>query len=475
MNSQNTISQINQKIQIFQKLRPIKPEFLDKVNQKLKLDANFTSNKLEGNTLTIGETKSLILHQMSASIAKSVRDVEEMRGHIKAYEEFFENLNQEILTKNNKPLELSEYLIKNLRKMILVEDKIDRFVENGLPKITTIPAGNYKIHPNSVRTKNGQIFHYAEPFEVPSLISDLLNWYNSARNELHPVILSSLFQYKFLRIHPFGEGNGRMSRFLGNLILQSSGFTIAIIKDKNQYLNSLALTDNNFQTINSALQSVDADDFEPFIEFIATSLLETLNLVIRGSQGEDITEIEDVLKTLEIKARSAKLGFSLQDILSDKDLLKEQNEQLEKLGNTIDAYIDRVLKHKFWEMHFNKECYIQQNTITELFDEKYFENISLNSNAKIETVGHLFFIWQIYCGKPVSDEIFPNDSFRFQIRCVFEIDCVEIKILENSEEIRKFQFKYLDTEFETKLKDFILKLDGEIDGIIKKEIIEMPF
>ena len=297
-NIQSKITQIDQKVEILPKFRPIKPEFLDKINQKLKLDANFTSNNLEGNTLTIGETKSLILHQMSASIAKSVRDVEEMRGHIKAYEEFFGNLTDLVLTINKEPLELTEYLIKNLHKMILVEDKVDRFLENGLSKSATIPAGNYKIHPNSVRTKNG-IFSYSEPFQVPSLMSDLLEWYNSARSELHPVILSSLFQYKFLRIHPFGDGNGRMSRFLGNLILQSGGFTIAIIKDKNQYLNSLALTDNNFQTINSALQSVETNDFEPFIEFVAESLLETLDLVIRGAKGEDITEIEDVLKTLE--------------------------------------------------------------------------------------------------------------------------------------------------------------------------------
>jgi Fic family protein len=467
-NIQSKISQIDQKVETLQKFRPIKPEFLDKINQKLKLDANFTSNNLEGNTLTIGETKSLILHQMSASIAKSVRDVEEMRGHIKAYEEFFGNLTDLVLTINKEPLELTEYLIKSLHKMILVEDKVDRFLENGLSKSATISAGNYKIHPNSVKTKNG-MFNYSEPFQVPSLMSDLLEWYNTARSELHPVILSSFFQYKFLRIHPFGDGNGRMSRFLGNLILQSGGFTIAIIKDKNQYLNSLALTDNNFQTINSALQSVETSDFEPFIEFVAESLLETLDLVIRGAKGEDITEIEDVLKTLEIRAKSAKLGFSLQDILSDEGLLKQQNEQLEKLGNTIDAYIDRVLKHKFWQVEILERTFYYE--VNGHVYENSFENIKLESqNQELTYSG---FDWILYCKKPVNDEISASDSFRFQIRCVLEIDCIKIEFLENGEEIRKLQFKYLDSEFETKLKDFILKLDGEIDGIVKKTI--MPF
>ncbi len=466
-NIQSKITQIDQKVEILQKFRPIKPKFLDKINQKLKLDANFTSNNLEGNTLTIGETKSLILHQMSASIAKSVRDVEEMRGHIKAYEEFFGNLTDLVLTINKEPLELSEYLIKNLHKMILVEDKVDRFLENGLSKSATIPAGNYKIHPNSVRTKNG-IFSYSEPFQVPSLMSDLLEWYNSARSELHPVILSSLFQYKFLRIHPFGDGNGRMSRFLGNLILQSGGFTIAIIKDKNQYLNSLALTDNNFQTINSALQSVEVSDFETFIEFVAESLLETLDLVIRGVKGEDITEIEDVLKTLEIRAKSAKLGFSLQDILSDEQLLKGQNEQLEKLGNTIDAYIDRVLKHKFWGIEINKQVIYWENRICK---SQYFKTIKFQVNQSENFDDS--FSWQFNCKKPIVEEIHDRKFFDFYLGVGFEIDCVEIKLLENNKEIINFKFKYLDSEFETKLKDFILKLDGEIDGIVKKTI--MPF
>ena len=63
--------------------------------------------------------------------------------------------------------------------------------------------------------------------------------------------------------------------------------------------------------------------------------------------------------------------------------------------------------------------------------------------------------------------------FDFYLGVGFEIDCVEIKLLENNKEIINFKFKYLDSEFETKLKDFILKLDGEIDGIVKKTI--MPF
>lgn len=480
-NSQNKIFQIDQKIEILKNLRPIKPKFVAKINEKLKLDVNYHSNKIEGNTLTLGETKSLILHQMSASIAKKVRDVEEMRGHIKAYDEF---ISSQVLTQDNKPLELTEYFIKNLHKIILVEDREDRFVEHSLPKVAIIPAGNWKIHPNSVQTKSG-IFHYSEPFQVPILMSDLLNWYNSVRNELNPVILSAIFQYKFLRIHPFGDGNGRMSRFLGNLTLQSGGLVITVFKEqeRNKYLNSLNLTDNNFATMTEALESKNINDFEPFIDFVATSLMETLDLVIRGSKGEDITEIEDVLKTLEIKAKSMKIGYSLQDILNDKELLKEQNKQLEKLGNTIDSYIERVLKHKFWQNNIEKDFY---GEIYHNDNEYSFEDIQLKIEYKELT--DFRFYWNIFCKKPIIEDkeifnqILNQEYFSFNIVVIFDIDAINIKFLNkdksnNQYEYFNIQFKYLDAEFETKLKDFILKLDTEIDQIIKSEITDviMPF
>ena len=209
--------------------------------------------------------------------------------------------------------------------------------------------------------------------------------------------------------------------------------------------------------------------------------METLNLVIRGSKGEDITEIEDILKILEIKAKSVKAGYSLEQILGDENLLKAQNEQLIKLGNTIDAYIDRVLKHKFWHVEINKSFQYLNFIYDENYENRHKEEIETTefSVIKIDTDNNLYslknnsYYWHFICEKSVIDNVYLCENFDFYLNIFFKIDCVEIKLLENNEEIRNFQFNYLDSEFEIKLKDFILKLDNEIDGIIKKTI--MPF
>jgi Fic family protein len=233
MSLQKLLDQIDSKIKELNSLRPIEPERMKVIYNKFKLDSNFYTNHFEGNTLTIGETKQLILFGLNASIAKKVRHVEEMRGHIEAFDSLG-FLTDRILTEDNLPLELNQSLIKNLHKLIFVQDEIIHKSENGIDTITTLPAGNYKIHPNSVMTSSGTLFEYAEPTQVPSLMSDLLDWYNSNRSKLNPVVLASIFHYKFIRIHPFGDGNGRMARLLMNLILQSAGYALIIVKSDQQ-------------------------------------------------------------------------------------------------------------------------------------------------------------------------------------------------------------------------------------------------
>src|SRR5690554_8215102 len=79
------------------------------------------------------------------------------------------------------------------------------------------------------------------------MMGDLVNWYNGAEkeNNLHPVELASLFHYRFIRIHPFQDGNGRIARLLVNYILLKHGYPMIIVpsKDKEKYLDSLNKSD----------------------------------------------------------------------------------------------------------------------------------------------------------------------------------------------------------------------------------------
>ncbi len=86
-----------------------------------------------------------------------------------------------------------------------------------------IHAGQYKTRPNSVITRYGDRFEYALPEETQKLMSDLENWYNTAEKEakLSPIELTALFHYRYIRIHPFEDGNGRIARLMMNFILKN--------------------------------------------------------------------------------------------------------------------------------------------------------------------------------------------------------------------------------------------------------------
>jgi Fic family protein len=291
---QDLIQKIDKSKAQLDELRPIKPEYNTAISQKFQLEFNYHSNHIEGNTLTLGETKNLILRGMEVSIAKKFRDILEMKGHLDAYDTLG-FLTERILTQDKLPLRLDQSFIKNLHKIIFVEDKVIHSEEDGIQSVTTIPAGEYKKHQNHVITNTGAKFEYSEPWQVPQMMSDLLDWYNNNRETMHPVILASIFHYKFIRIHPFGDGNGRTARLLMNLILQSSGQVIAMVKSdpesKSSYLNSLSLVDNNFIDIQECLIENNVDLFEPFVIEIGNCLMSSYDIMIRGAKGEDIKKI----------------------------------------------------------------------------------------------------------------------------------------------------------------------------------------
>jgi Fic family protein len=456
MSLQILLDQIDSKIKELDSLRPIEPERMKVIYNKLKLDSNFYTNHFEGNTLTIGETKQLILFGLNASIAKKVRHVEEMRGHIEAFDELG-FLTDRILTEDNLPLELNQSLIKNLHKLIFVQDEIIHKSENGIDTITTLPAGNYKIHPNSVMTSSGTLFEYAEPTQVPSLMSDLLDWFNSNRSKLNPVVLASIFHYKFIRIHPFGDGNGRMARLLMNLILQSAGYSLIIVKSdqqsRDEYINSLSLTDNNFIDITQVNSSTNVEDFDAFINVIAKLELESLDLMIRGAKGEDITEVGDLIKEMAFEAKNkSKHNYSIDEILADPELKKKQDEQLIKIHNTIINYYEKVLKEIFYRTEITEPYKLNNhNKFDYGYEYRYYYNIKLNG---------LRGKWE-------------NLEFKIEIKQFFNLGSFILsatlegsEVLSSSEGEKKLAllipFNYLE-ESEYKLKKLVLDLNNSIN------------
>ena len=113
--------------------------------------------------------------------------------------------------------------------MILKEPyEVDAITPEGKPTKRTVQVGVYKQSPNHVKTKTGEIFRFSTPEETPAKMTDLVDWYGGQMNDkkVNPILLAAEFHYKYIRIHPFDDGNGRTARILMNFILMQFGLSL---------------------------------------------------------------------------------------------------------------------------------------------------------------------------------------------------------------------------------------------------------
>ena len=263
-------------------LRPLPSDVVGRIEQKLRIESNYHSNAIEGNSLTLGETRSLILHGLTAH-GKTMRDHLDIEGHDEAVRAIEDAVNIKE--------ELNEVFIRNLHRLLLKEPyEIDALTPDGQPTKRLITIGDYKTHPNNVRTSTGEIYYFTPPDQVKPAMSDLIDWYRLTENAgEHPVVIAATFHYRFVRIHPFDDGNGRMARLLMNMFLIRHGYTVAIIpiQERNRYIDSLEQADKS-------------EDLAEFITYIAACCEYTLNLHLKAAHGEDIEDVEDIDKEIAL-------------------------------------------------------------------------------------------------------------------------------------------------------------------------------
>ncbi|MEM9832469.1 MAG: Fic family protein [Bacteroidota bacterium] len=282
-------------------LRPISKADELRIMQKFRLDWNFHSNNLEGNSLTYGETKALILFGITAQ-GKPLKDHLEVTGHDEAIKWIEEVLRED------RPL--TEKFIRDLHKLILKEDyQVDAITPDGKPTKKWVRIGKYKEQPNHVKTVTGEIFRFATPDDTRIEMPELIDWYRKKQGEANPILLAAEFHYRFIRIHPFDDGNGRTARILMNFILMQLGYPPVIIKtqDKENYI--------------AALRQADAGILEPFIEYIAESLVHSLEIMIKGAKGEDIEEPDDLDKEISLLKRKFDSAEQKIDIQKNKEAI----------------------------------------------------------------------------------------------------------------------------------------------------------
>ncbi len=254
---------IQKLLEFWKSSQPLNERLQRNIDQSFMIDFNYNSNHLEGNTLTYGQTKMLLLFGRVEGEGL-MRDFEEMKAH---------NVGLEMMKREalDKIRPLSEIFIRELNRVILAGDFYK--LSSDREYKYKIHTGVYKTRPNSVITESGEMFDYASPEETPSMMGDLVKWYNACEKKktLSVIELATLFHYRYIRIHPFEDGNGRIARLLVNYILLRHGYPMIVIPaaDRKNYLDTLNKCDKitgaePYMGANAKIEQITA-----FVDYIA--------------------------------------------------------------------------------------------------------------------------------------------------------------------------------------------------------------
>lgn len=258
-------------------LFPLSRAQAELLRNKFTTEYNYNSNHIEGNTLTYGQTELLLLFG-KVSGEGDLKDFVDM----KASQETVEMVKEAV---QDKSVPLTQNFIRQLHKVLLREDyTVYRDLPLGGTTSYTVHEGQYKTRPNSVITRYGDRFEYASPEETPSLMGDLVDWYNASEQEgsLSPVELAALFHYRYIRIHPFEDGNGRIARLMANYILARHGWPMIVIRNRKklEYLEALHRSDQKTGKIPSEGANAPIGKIASFLAFFRKTVYEEMQCEI---------------------------------------------------------------------------------------------------------------------------------------------------------------------------------------------------
>lgn len=199
---------IDEKKDIIDSHRPFSQNMTRQLRDKLIIEWTYNSNAIEGNTLTLSETKVVLENGITIK-GKPLKDHLEIINHKEAIEYI-----EDLVSKNVK---LSEYDIKSVHYLILKE-------------IDSTNAGKYR-HENVFISgaKHVPPIYMNVPYEMQKMIEKYQSW-----KDLHPVVRACFLHGEFVKIHPFIDGNGRTARLLLNFELDQSGYPPVVIKTENR-------------------------------------------------------------------------------------------------------------------------------------------------------------------------------------------------------------------------------------------------
>jgi Fic family protein len=307
-------------------LGTLAPERLSALRRVATIESIGSSTRIEGSKLSDRDVERLLANLEIKSFA--TRDEQEVAGYAEVMDLVFRAWND---------ISISENHIRQLHRDLLVHSENDAW-----------HRGNYKTASNSVAAFDedgrqiGIVFETATPFDTPRLMRELVDWLISERADgrLHPLLVIAVFTVVFLEIHPFQDGNGRLSRILTTLLLLQAGYAYVpysslesvIEQSKEGYYLALRQTQG---TIRNA-----APDWQPWLIYFLRALQQQMKRLAKKIEHERIvlSSLPDLSLRILDHAR-AHGRVSTGDIIkltgASRNTLKQQFRQLVDKGHLV--------------------------------------------------------------------------------------------------------------------------------------------
>ena len=250
------------------------PDRLSALRRVATIESIGSSTRIEGGKLSDREVERLLTNLQIKTF--TTRDEQEVAGYAEVLDLVFSSWQDITLTENH---------LKQLHRDLLVYSEKD-----------SRHRGNYKTSSNSVvafddqGAQIGVVFETATPFDTPRLMTELVTWMQEERGaeRLHPLLLIGLWAVVFLEIHPFQDGNGRLSRVLTMLLLLQAGYAYVpysslegvIEQNKEAYTLALRQTQGTIRT--------DTPNWQPWLVFFLRSLAEQVRRLTRKIEREKL-------------------------------------------------------------------------------------------------------------------------------------------------------------------------------------------
>ena len=301
MSLKDKLQQIDQLQQTIQKHGKLSDDLLKRINYKFRLEWNYNSNSMEGNSLTRQETRTVMVGNITVD-GKPIQDVLEMKRH--------DDVIASIIKMGKGELNISETRIKEIHAGIMYEEDPERAEQIGKWKKSLNYLYNYK----------NERFDFVAPGDVHERMHQLVDWVSAQKEKmqrgvkdaLHPVQLALKFHLDYITIHPFYDGNGRTARILTNLILISYGYPPLYVKVEEKAVYYQYLGD---------IQGYGGEP-DLFYEFMAGLVIRSQEIVLNAIEGKSIEEPEDLDKRLFL------IEKELEAVGSENDIEKHLNKEV---------------------------------------------------------------------------------------------------------------------------------------------------